>query len=126
MAGLFVTCFLKSETKVSYSMVCFVIASSICGFVVDSLDACGVGTLAVRVGDCVVLGELKLLMITSGWILCVELSSMPSLDAELKDDLGVAILLPSSSMLQLSAECCMLIGVGDCGGVGRGVITGVP
>ena len=123
MAGLFVTCFLKSEIKISYSMVCFLIASSVCGFVVDSLDGCGVGTLVVRVG-CVVLGELKLLMITSGCTLSVKLSSMPLLDAELKDDLGV-ILLPSDSTLQISASCCMLIGVGDCGGVGRGVITGV-
>lgn len=67
---------------------------------------------------CGVLGELKLLLTTiSVCTLCSKLSP----DDELREDLGVDILLLSDTVLFSTNRCTL--GVGDCGGVGRGVVT---
>ena len=124
--GLFVICFLKSETKkLPHSVVGLVTGSSAGGFsVADSTEACGVWILVLMV-CCVTVGVLKLLLITTSGcrVLCTKLP-MSSTDDELSEDLGVGILVFSDSMLfSANGGCCRL--VGDCGGVGKGVTTSV-
>ena len=72
---------------------------------------------------CVVVGVLRLLLTTvSGCrVSCTKLP-ISSMDDELKEDLGVGILILSDSILLSTIGGCWRP-VGDCRGVGKGVAT---